>query len=375
MKKLIKFTFLLIVVCLLLLGILVYQKMDSEDFLTIKNRFTTMVSNIFPSGHHDNPEASAAGPYDENNEIFSDPYGDHYILTPPLPEPVITEEPIITEEPVITETPVITEEVTPSPEEVTPEPISAAEYWKQISLPPTIDVTAYATSKECTDALYQEANAFFASTELSLPWKNALCVGDSITLGMQANAEEPWPLSYPQVMNELYGIPVENQGVGSSTIWGSGPYSMSKRIVDYGSADAVFIMGGLNDWFFGNKMPMGDLNSPITFIYDLNVLFQHLQEQYGNSDIFIIIPMNPAGHMGEEEYDDFDVIRNAERNMAAQYGYHIIDLAAMNILSGLDPATKEAYYSDICHPNTMGYEILGTIISYEAIRIMCESQQ
>lgn len=254
---------------------------------------------------------------------------------------------------------------------------SAADLWNAITLPPAMDSASYATSKEFTDALYQEAVSFFENTSLTLPWNSVLCIGDSITLGVQAGVEEGfWPISYPQIMSDLYGIYVDNKGVGGATIWKNGPYPLySKMITCSEHADAVFIMCGLNDWFFGNDCPIGDLNTPDTFTYDLNILYQNAKEMYADADIFVIIPMNPAEHAGVEEYDSFDVIRNTERTLAADYGFHIIDLPAQNLLSALDPAVQEAYYSDICHLNTRGYEILGTLISYDAIRIMCEAQQ
>lgn len=226
------------------------------------------------------------------------------------------------------------------------------------------------TPKEYSDYLYREAVDFFCSTKIDLGWNNILCVGDSITLGVQTGVEEPYPNSYPEIVGTLFHTNVDNKGIGSSTIWGSGPYAMCKRIVDYGPADAVFILGGTNDWFYGSQCLIGDLNSPITFTYDFNWLCENLVECYPNAEIFIIIPMSPSEHVGVEPYDDFDIIRNVERNIAESYGFHIIDLPAKNILSGLDPETKEAYYSDHCHLNTMGYEMLGKIVAYEALKAM-----
>lgn len=226
------------------------------------------------------------------------------------------------------------------------------------------------TPKEYTDYLYREAVNFFCTTKIDLDWNNILCVGDSITLGVQTGEEEPYPINYPEILATLFHTDVENEGIGASTIWGSGPFAMCKRIVNYGPADAVFILGGTNDWFFGYQCKLGDLNTPITFVYDFNWLCENLVDCYPNAEIFFIIPMDPAEHVGIEPYDDFDIIRNVERNIAASYNFHVIDLPAKNILSAIDPATREAYYSDHCHPNTMGYEILGKIIAYEAMKEM-----
>ena len=226
------------------------------------------------------------------------------------------------------------------------------------------------TPKEYSDYLYREAVNFFCATKIDLGWDHILCVGDSITLGVQTGIEEPYPNSYPEIVGMLFHTTVDNEGVGGSTIWGSGPYAICKRIGDYAPADAVFILGGTNDWFFGTECLIGDLNSPITFTYDFNWLCESLEELYPNAEIFIIIPMDPSEHVGVETEDDFDSIRNVERTVAANHGFHIIDLPAKHILSGLDPETKASYYSDYCHLNTMGYEMLGKIVAYEAIKAM-----
>lgn len=231
------------------------------------------------------------------------------------------------------------------------------------------------SSKDFSYYLYVEAVNFFCSTKIGLNWSNILCIGDSLTLGVQTGVEEPYPNSYPEIIGNLFHAQVENAGIGGSTIWGSGPYAMCKRIGNYGPADAVFILGGLNDWSYGEQCILGDLDSPITFTYDFNWLCEELNEHYPNAEIFIIIPMNPCEYIGieDEPYYEFDDIRNIERSIAADYGFHIIDLPGKNILSGLDPETKASYYSDSYHLNTMGYEMLGKIVAYEAIRAMYEN--
>lgn len=402
-----KINFIILTICGLLLVACTYN-LDSKDVVYIKKNFSALVSLYMIQGQDNSVETTA----NVSGRIASDPgssaprnTSDRVTYSPVEAAPATNEATLATDGSAAhTErgtsladgVPLSTDKETSSADEIisptdeisihTDEVIpvtdvdthtSAADLWNAITLPPAMDSASYATSKEYTDALYQEALSFFENTSLSLPWNSVLCIGDSITLGVQAGVEEGfWPISYPQIMSNLYGIYVDNKGVGGATIWKNGPYTLySKMITCSEHADAVFFMGGLNDWFFGKECPIGDLNTPDTFTYDLNILFQHAKEMYVGADIFVIIPMNPAEHAGVEEYDNFDVIRNTERTLAAAYGFHIIDLPAQNLLSALDPAVQEAYYSDICHLNTRGYEILGTLISYDAIRIMCEAQQ
>lgn len=388
-----KINFIIITICGLLLVACTYN-LDSKDVVYIKKNFSALVS-MYMIQVRDNSVETTANAKNHSDDmtaqistgrIASEPgssatrnTSDRVTYSPVEAAPATNGATLASSaDEIISPTDEIsihTDEVIPVTDVDTH--TSAADVWNAITLPPAMDSSSYATSKEYTDALYQEALSFFENTSLSLPWNSVLCIGDSITLGVQAGIEEGfWPISYPQIMSDLYGIYVDNKGVGGATIWKNGPYSLyAKMITCSEHADAVFFMGGLNDWFFGKECPIGDLNTPDTFTYDLNILFQHAKEMYTDADIFVIIPMNPAEHAGVEEYDNFDVIRNTERTLAAAYGFHIIDLPAQNLLSALDPAVQEAYYSDICHLNTRGYEILGTLISYDAIRIMCEAQQ
>lgn len=388
-----KINFIIITICGLLLVACTYN-LDSKDVVYIKKNFSALVS-MYMIQVRDNSVETTANAKNHSDDmtaqistgrIASEPgssatrnTSDRVTYSPVEAAPATNGAALTSSaDEIISPTDEIfihTDEVIPVGDVDTH--TSAADVWNAITLPPAMDSSSYATSKEYTDALYQEALSFFENTSLSLPWNSVLCIGDSITLGVQAGIEEGfWPISYPQIMSDLYGIYVDNKGVGGATVWKNGPYSLyAKMITCSEHADAVFFMGGLNDWFFGKECPIGDLNTPDTFTYDLNILFQHAKEMYTDADIFVIIPMNPAEHAGVEEYDNFDVIRNTERTLAAAYGFHIIDLPAQNLLSALDPAVQEAYYSDICHLNTRGYEILGTLISYDAIRIMCEAQQ
>lgn len=388
-----KINFIILTICGLLLVACTYN-LDSKDVVYIKKNFSALVS-MYMIQVRDNSVETTANAKNHGDDmtaqistgrITSDPESsaprntsDRVTYSPVEAAPATNGATLASSADEIISP---TDEISNHTDEVIPVTdvdtnTSAADLWNAITLPPAMDSASYATSKEYTDALYQEALSFFENTSLSLPWNSVLCIGDSITLGVQAGVEEGfWPISYPQIMSDLYGIYVDNKGVGGATIWKNGPYSLyAKMITCSEHADAVFFMGGLNDWFFGKECPIGDLNTPDTFTYDLNILFQHAKEMYTDADIFVIIPMNPAEHAGVEEYDNFDVIRNTERTLAAAYGFHIIDLPAQNLLSALDPAVQEAYYSDICHLNTRGYEILGTLISYDAIRIMCEAQQ
>ena len=231
------------------------------------------------------------------------------------------------------------------------------------------------TSKQITDKAYNDAlnylnNINIDEVKSKLGWNKIMCIGDSLTEGVQSGVSEPFPNSWPGVMGNLLNIAVENNGIGGSTIWSDGEYAMCDRISEYSVADAIFIMGGTNDWFFGYECPMGDKGTPNTFTYDVNKLFNIVSSKYKNSNVFVILPLNTNGHAGVEPYEEFDVLRNIEKTLALEYGFNIIDLPGKGMFNPMEKEVGDLYFSDFCHLNTKGYEMLGTIITAESISMV-----
>ena len=227
-----------------------------------------------------------------------------------------------------------------------------------------VDKQLVMTPKESTDYEYQLALDFINTIQKPI-WSSIVCMGDSITEGVQSGIDGV-NVTYPNVISKLLGIPVHNVGIGGSTIWSGGDWSMCERMDTCGSGDTLFIMGGINDWFYGYECLIGDTNTSGTFSYDLNIVYSYAKNNFKN--VFVILPLDTNGHLGVEPYDDLSVIRGVEKDLATNYGFHIIDLPSKNIMSALDEETRNAYFSDSCHPNDEGYKVLGTIITYEAMK-------
>ena len=228
------------------------------------------------------------------------------------------------------------------------------------------------TGKQLTDIAYENAKTYLNSINIEemkskLGWTRIMCIGDSLTEGVQSGVNAPYPNSWPSVMGSLLNIPVENNGIGGSTIWTDGEDAMCERIVNCGYADAVFIMGGTNDWFFGHECPMGDKNTPNTFTHDVNKLYNIVANMYGNADVYVILPLNTNGHAGIEPYEPFDVLRDIEKTLAEEHDFHVINLNNNGMFNPGDKEIGDNYFSDFCHLNTKGYEMFGTIVAAEAI--------
>ncbi|MCR5094974.1 MAG: Ig-like domain-containing protein [Lachnospiraceae bacterium] len=207
------------------------------------------------------------------------------------------------------------------------------------------------------------------------PWKQILCIGDSVTAGVQAGPGRlAWIPNYPLAMAYYYNVPVYNRGVGGSSIWSQGNFTIIDSLDTYEKADAVFLMGGYNDWFYGTRCAIGDLETPGTFTYDFNALCDRIEELYGNADIFVILPSTPHAHMGIEPYYDFSWLKSVERKVAESHNFFIINLPAENILNGLEQDTWETFFSDNVHMNDLGYIVLGTYIADKALEIKRDSE-
>ncbi|MCR4903564.1 MAG: Ig-like domain-containing protein [Butyrivibrio sp.] len=260
-----------------------------------------------------------------------------------------------------------------------------------------VTITAYAAddvSRECIVTVYPDGDLdeiaesqdnwtfkmfYKAVSNLngkSSPWEKVLFIGDSVTQGIQSgSSKSEWIPNYPITFGSVLDTEVENGGIGGSAVWSRSDLPLINYVDDYGDADAVFIMAGYNDWFYGTQCPMGDLETENTFTYDLNALYSKIEEKYDGADIFVILPPTPHSHSGYEEYYDFSWIRGIEREVAELHDFYLINLPAEDILNGLEDDTYETFFSDGVHLNDYGYTVLGTIVADKAITIKNESDE
>ncbi len=207
------------------------------------------------------------------------------------------------------------------------------------------------------------------------PWKRILCIGDSVTAGVQAGSGKlQWIPNYPLTMSEILGVKVYNRGVGGSSIWSGGSFTIKDSLDRFEPADAVFVLGGYNDWFYGEQCPIGDPDTPGTFTGDFNALCDRITEVYPRADIFVIIPSTPHAHVGVEPYADFSWLSAIELEIARAHGFHVIHLPSEDILNGLEEDTWRTFFSDNVHLNDYGYMALGTIIADRALVVLQEDR-
>lgn len=221
---------------------------------------------------------------------------------------------------------------------------------------------------DTTASAYADAKAYL-SKKPEVAWKKIVCIGDSITAGYDKEN------SYPGAMQNALKLigsdaTVYNEGIGGATIGHWDGQSLCDKVKYFeGNADAVFIMAGVCDWFFGENCILGDVDSKDTFIYDFNLLLTLVENKYRNADIFVLIPLEPEYYMGSAALDkDYEDIQNEIRYYAANRDFKVIDLPKDDILNASNASTRQLYYKDSVHPNTQGFKMLGNIILAEALK-------
>lgn len=126
-------------------------------------------------------------------------------------------------------------------------------------------------------------------------WQQIICMGDSLTAGVQGGEGVSYENPWPGVMQIFLGVSVENAGIGGSTISHTDGYAMSTRITKYGEADAIFIMGGVNDWLCGSCV-IGNLDEEKSFVHDVDEMFGYIAGRYPDANVFVVLPLDCEAH-------------------------------------------------------------------------------
>ena len=235
-------------------------------------------------------------------------------------------------------------------------------------------------SLKVTECHYQAAKAYLETIGDFIFWKNAFFLGDSLTYGMQKGLtiNDSITISYPQVLAEACNIENININAQCGTTFSTAiPNGYYARRDDFPeTADAVFVMGGINDVLNSIYCKFGDADTPGTSLGDAKLLFDYLNEKYPEADIFYVVPylMDIDGYFGltVDNTDELELM-TALQKMAEDHEFYIIDLHGCGFLDTLDKSCVDAIILDGFHPNDIGYKMMGTMIGAEAIRLKTRS--
>ena len=159
--------------------------------------------------------------------------------------------------------------------------------------------------------------------------------GDSITYGVDGSYrsnETGWIMSdpYPKLVGQLLNFgTVKNEGVSGGTLCAdSGRTNMTERILRFnGKVNVISIMLGVND--YAVCCPMGDADSTDnkTIFGSLNLICQHLTENYPNALVFFMTPFQLRG--GEKDRGagyTLSAVADAVKTVAARYQIPVLDM-------------------------------------------------
>ena len=208
-----------------------------------------------------------------------------------------------------------------------------------------------------TQMHYADAVSVINKRKTNFSNLNIVCLGDSIT--------------YPYtIKKKLKAGSVKNLGVAGSAISRCSKNAMVDRYASISkSADVIVVMAGVNDYFKSKNF--GNFNSydKKSFCSGTLEMMTGLKKKYPRAKIIVVTPLRTSKSarnavQGQGAYVD------AVKLAAEANGFSIVDLYYSNILDSYDGNVVRDYIPDKLHPNANGYDILGTIVAAEIVKVM-----
>ena len=216
----------------------------------------------------------------------------------------------------------------------------------------TIKATSYVTSTE------------FESLGLKNNYKGltAVAFGTSLTYRAQTTG------GYLQYLPEISGMTIDNQGVGSSKIYGNAETSILNKVLNYSNyedKDVVIIEGFVNDWY--NNSPLGDIydTDESTVCGCLYKAIKHILTLKDSMSVVVVLD-----HFGINN-GGVDMSPSLTKNVGKQFDYYekLADVCALygipcikEYKSGRFNQMTSRYYLDYIHLNPIGAKQSANVI-------------
>lgn len=239
---------------------------------------------------------------------------------------------------------------------------------------------ALKNSTDKTSKINQMDKQILANNAYDFSDKTVVFIGDSITEGITSSVDQNGNyVSYVTYVNSyLHFGNVLNHGVGGRMFSAYGGEELSLAMnfenVTNINSDIIVVFAGVNDYLCtpANKH-FGSVNDTLTtgnYCGALRYFMKQLKEYYGDREIFFVtmydinkkVDVSYADFNGQPTLGDF---MDVEKKLAAEYGFHVIDLYGTGFM---DCSTKEAsdyYLRDGLHPKDSGSIVLGEHIAAE----------
>ena len=203
-------------------------------------------------------------------------------------------------------------------------------------------------------------------------------IGDSITEGYTEEGdtvtfvEKP----FPKVVSELLGCTVQNLGASGTRVSsynGTQQNSFTSRVNSIRSdADIVFVMGGINDYFYPEQgQTLGTINdeTDISYYGGLFTLINLIKTKLPNCELFIATPTHmydeSAKPNGGKPYSDYI---KAVKDICQKMSVKCIDVYGESGISYSVTQVRSSCYSGGIHLTQNGYTELGKFIANKLLK-------
>ena len=229
----------------------------------------------------------------------------------------------------------------------------------------TIDLENSSANKEWVNI----NNKIVESVGGELTSKKILCLGDSITQGVNASSNNT---TYPAYLKNKYGMDVTNVGIAGST-WanygdGYDDISIISQVdkTDFSKFDFVTIFAGTNDFGRDNGDTIGNATDTATNTVKgaMNYVFNKILTQNPRVKIAVITPMwRQRFAAGDNKDSDTNTLggqylKDYVNAIEEQSRYNHIPCLNLYETCLINKYNYSTYLSDGLHPNDKGYELL-----------------
>lgn len=237
-----------------------------------------------------------------------------------------------------------------------------------------------ANSKDKTEKINQMDRQILANNAYDFSGKNIVFIGDSITEGVEGAVDADGNrISYVNYADaHLHFNRTLNHGMGGRMFAAYADETLSLAL-NFGNvtnidSDIIVVFAGVNDYLstpenkrFGN---VDDKVSTAGYCGSVRYFMKQLKEYYGDREVFFVTMYNiprtavstyadAEGPLGLNDYLE------VQRRLAAEYGFHIIELYDIGFMDCADPESGGYYLKDGLHPNDNGNIVLGDHIAAE----------
>lgn len=246
--------------------------------------------------------------------------------------------------------------------------------------------------KQAREVVYKKPNSKAKTEEINLydkqildnntfdfSTKTVVFIGDSITEGVTATIDQNGNrVSYVTYANSyLKFANVLNHGKGGRMFSNYGGEELSlnynfSNIIN-NSADVIVVFAGVNDYLAGGEKRYGDIynkESDAGYCGAVRSFMKQLKLYFSNKEIFFVTTYN-VSKQSYATYTDVDTsldlndFMQVQRNLAKEYGFHVIDIYSTGFMDGTVKENSDAYLADGLHPDDTGNIVLGEHIAAE----------